>query len=317
MKIRMIGLILCSMNSALAGPGGGSMDTGGGELLHIRETRIRNLHHGLQTNLTRFIQNVRAEQLPEGELRTRYSRLLDLGLAQDIRDSEYALNSECRDRTGSLVDASAGVNERGGTICFNLPRLVTRTVTDEEFYGLAIHEHAHHLGIRDEAEAMRFGELVGSRVANYYVEHPNAWETESRTDRVRSFTCRDPETDQPVFLGTSDRSVLLTPWRAFEGVPSSLVLRHVGGSLSFYPHQPRSEINGTSIFNGNSIDQGQHGGTQWNANVTLQSNHFYRPVGDRWNTTLQIEICTYGEYACDPLPPVTLPVECVNNSIAD
>ena len=172
LKNRIYLATLASLLAASVAQAGGGRDTGGGDLAKIREARIRSLVTGLHEDLLDYFSELRLPEQPSTEFEKTERRMLDLGLVQDIRTSTYRFENECHDSNDKTKAASAVIGGHGGVICFNLPALVASNATERDIYSLAVHEHAHQLGVTDEAEATLIGEALAPRVGAHLYYFP-------------------------------------------------------------------------------------------------------------------------------------------------
>ena len=86
------------------------------------------------------------------------------GLRRDIEDSRYMPTGGCRE--GRVAkDASAGLGEMGGAICFDPRLLATKNVSNPELQALALHEHAHHFEA-EEDQAIRIETAILVKLAD-------------------------------------------------------------------------------------------------------------------------------------------------------
>lgn len=171
MKLKYWTLIgLSALGSIASAWAGGGMDTGGGNLREIREHRLRIAIHNLKADLVDLLsRRAWLEALPGSQ---PLLALLDRGLLEDIQNSRHELRSRCFDSNGIERAGAAVIGAARGTICFNLPMLVDSDGTERDLLSLAIHEHAHQLGIADEAEAVQAGEAVALFLAARLVSEP-------------------------------------------------------------------------------------------------------------------------------------------------
>lgn len=147
-----LALLILSCN-ALAGETG----THGGNPVSMEQITIGRWiteESGLKKKVDSFLKQLAGAPaiIQDAGARAMIEKLLANGLLKDVEKSKYEpiYSGPCEDWKHAKVSAAARNGAVGGTICFSAPELDRLNATQEQVVALAIHEHAHHLGEKDE-----------------------------------------------------------------------------------------------------------------------------------------------------------------------
>lgn len=165
MKAMMMTLVLltCSLSTFAApkqlakeGNEGGHGD----EPLKARSLTLKKyIMEDLKGVMLRTVVSIDVESIKDRTVSAIYSQMKDRGLKQDIAQSPYTAAGGCYENIRGTNEreskpASAILHDLGGSICFDPELLAQRNVSEDELVGIAMHEHAHHMGY-DEGDAVR------------------------------------------------------------------------------------------------------------------------------------------------------------------
>ncbi len=128
----------------------GSVGGGGGNLGALSKMELKNIIINLKPLVRDSIGKIDSELLSK-ESRTIFLRMMSLGLIQDVMDSPYIPEEECRDLDGNATETDFWTPfSKGAPICYGLNRLVKKDeLTLEVLIGQTLHEHAHHFEYKD------------------------------------------------------------------------------------------------------------------------------------------------------------------------
>lgn len=143
--------VLASTPAALAGKG-----RDGGDPTRMRERLISDyIVSSLRSDALSYLNRLNLAAIEDTATSAMIAEMLERGLKSDIESSApYELQSECRDKYGNSVAATALNNDYRGPICFSAKRLAEMSVGKAEIIGLALHEYAHHFGFEDMDSAI-------------------------------------------------------------------------------------------------------------------------------------------------------------------
>lgn len=155
-KNLVLGASLLSSSIALPAFAGGAT-SGGGDLSLIGKSRSAYLlnEKRMKNRLKEYLMRLEIlDHSPEDEiLQAAFQKILP-GLQEDIKKSPYVFSGPCLDEQGNAKAASTLNNVPGATVCFDPVELAKHEVSEATLVGLALHEHARHLGYADEDHAL-------------------------------------------------------------------------------------------------------------------------------------------------------------------
>jgi len=152
-KFGMIGVLifLNIISFAYASTDGSTGTRGGGHPLTLKSRQIEMLIESkeLKTKLKMFLENLQFSDIRDPKFRSSIIKIYS-GLFQDIESSQYQNKNSCVDNEGRERGASTRNGIAGDEICFSPAFLASNQTTLSELIGITVHEHARHLGFRDE-----------------------------------------------------------------------------------------------------------------------------------------------------------------------
>ena len=148
-------------------------------------------------NLEGTIHNVDASKFESKADARFWGQMVLNGLREDIERSRYTVSGGCYEGKVSK-DASAGLGELGGAICFDPESLAAKNVSLAEIQALAIHEHAHHYKA-EEAMAIRMETAILVRLADrnslYYARSKKTPQWLIVQEKERGLEAEDPSSE--------------------------------------------------------------------------------------------------------------------------
>ena len=139
----------------------------GVDIYLMRKANLGAQFVNLQYDLYNFVDKLDDQPtvIKNIEARKFFQELLLKGLKNDIKNSKsYIMKTPCKDKYGIDMNAVSTIGEVNGEICFDLEKMARDNISIPEFFGIAVHEHAHHLGYDDSNKMY----LLGMEMAYTY-----------------------------------------------------------------------------------------------------------------------------------------------------
>ena len=139
-------------NAAVLGNG---TDRGGGDPTLLRQQALRTfIQNNLKTAVVDYFIHLDPNDVPDAALGELFKRMLNGGIFDDIRVSQYQVQDSCivdgGKKGASAENSPLGSVKIGGVICFDPIFMAAENTSQAELVGIAVHEHARHFGYRDE-----------------------------------------------------------------------------------------------------------------------------------------------------------------------
>ncbi len=149
-KTLLLAIVFCT-SQALA-----TKERDGGNIKGASIAQIKSfIKKDLKSAVQSFFLELDLNKLEDNEVKSILQKMVEFNVSNDIKQSKYKFANEmsqvkCLDSDNIERGATSEKNELSGDICFDPELLFKQGATRSSLIGLAVHEHAHHYGFKDE-----------------------------------------------------------------------------------------------------------------------------------------------------------------------